>query len=163
MDAFSYHFVTRWRVPGTPEQVYAILEDVPRVVRFWPQLYRSAVVTAPGDGIRGKTVAVETKGFLPYVLRWNFRVTESHRPDGFSIQAWGDLTGNGCWVFMQEGAETVITYEWSVRAYKPLLRYFSFILRPLFALNHNWVMERGREGLLHELAAKSPAERKDVA
>lgn len=153
MDAFSYRFVTQWRVPGTPEQVYAILEDVPRVVRFWPQLYRTATVTAEGDGTRGKTVAVETKGFLPYILRWNFRVTDSQRPNGFSIEAWGDLTGSGRWTFTQDGPETAISYEWSVRADKPLLRYFSFILRPLFALNHTWVMDRGHEGLLRELAA----------
>lgn len=153
MDVFEYSFLTHWRVPGTPEQVYAILEDVPRVVRFWPQLYRNATVTAEGDGIRGKTVEVETKGFLPYVLRWNFRVTDSARPHGFTIEAWGDLTGHGRWTFVQNGPATDITYEWSVRADKPLLKYFSFLLRPLFALNHNWVMDRGREGLLRELAA----------
>ncbi|HRH93835.1 MAG TPA: polyketide cyclase, partial [Candidatus Peribacteria bacterium] len=91
--------------------------------------------------------------FLPYVLRWNFRVTDSKRPDGFAIEAWGGLTGHGCWTFTQNGPDTDVAYEWSVRADKPLLKYFSFLLRPLFALNHNWVMDRGREGLLRELAA----------
>ncbi len=157
MDATEYRFVTRWRVPGTCEAVYAILEDVPRVARFWPQLYRTAAVTEPGDGVRGKTVAAETKGFLPYVIHWNFRVTDSDRPHGFAIEAWGDLVGSGRWTFVQDGTDVDVTYHWSVRSEKPLLKRLSFLLRPLFALNHNWVMDRGRDGLLRELAKERPA------
>ncbi len=34
---------------------------------------------------------------------------------------------------------------------KPLLKYFSFLLRPLFQLNHDYVMKKGEEGLKRQL------------
>jgi hypothetical protein len=38
-----------------------------------------------------------------------------------------------------------------VRADKPILRYGSFILKPIFAANHRWAMARGEESLAREL------------
>jgi hypothetical protein len=52
-------------------------------------------------------------------------------------------------------------YRWEVVADKALLKYLSFVFRPLFAFNHNWAMARGEGSLRLELArrrARSPAE-----
>lgn len=158
MASHEYRFVTRWHVPGTCEQVYAILEDTERVARFWPSLYHTVDVVYPGDaGGTGKLVKVVTRGFLPYVIRWNFRVTDSNRPYGFSIDADGDLSGTGRWTFMQDDDGVAVLYEWNVSASKPLLKTLSFLLRPLFAANHNWVMKRGEKGLRKELLASEKA------
>src|SRR5579872_5451730 len=98
--ATDYHFVTRWRLPGTCEQIYDILNDPVRVARFWPSLYRQVEVEAPGDGQGvGRRVSAQTRGFLPYALRWRFEVVQAERPRGFSIRAWGDLEGTGAWSF----------------------------------------------------------------
>ncbi len=43
---------------------------------------------------------------------------------------------------------------WQVRADKPLLRRLSWLLRPVFAANHNWAMARGEESLKLELARR---------
>jgi len=76
---------------------------------------------------------------------------DARLPHGFTIQAWGDLEGTGIWTFATEGDSTTIRYEWRVRATKPVLRYFSFLLKPVFAANHHWAMARGQESLLREL------------
>ena len=57
MDSTAYHFITRWRPP-----VYLDVKEL-----------------QPGDerGI-GKLIVLYTKGWLPYTLRWQFRVTESN-------------------------------------------------------------------------------------
>jgi hypothetical protein len=34
-----YRFVTRWRVEGTPEEVFTIIEDTPDFVRWWPAVW----------------------------------------------------------------------------------------------------------------------------
>src|SRR5262245_36249540 len=98
MPANDYRFVTRWRLPGTVEQISDILGDTDTLIRVWPSLYSKATVLDPGDenGI-GKVLRVETKGHLPYTLRWSFRVTESRHPYGYSIEAWGDMVGSGVW------------------------------------------------------------------
>jgi hypothetical protein len=59
----------------------------------------------------------------------------------------------------------VITYNWRVSAIKPLLRWLSWLLRPVFAANHRWAMARGEESLRLELRrrrATSETERRRV-
>src|SRR5262245_17407934 len=110
----------------------------------------------------GRRVKLHTKGWLPYTLRWQFEVVEDRYPHGFSLVASGDFDGRGEWTFEQDGAFVDITYDWLVRAEKPLLRKLSFLLKPLFEANHRWAMARGEESLKLELArrrATSPAVR----
>jgi hypothetical protein len=45
-----------------------------------------------------------------------------------------------------------VSYDWRVRAGKPLIRRFSPIFKPLFRANHNWVMRRGEVALRRWLA-----------
>lgn len=156
MPAPEYHFVTHWRVPGTVEEVAEILADAPELPRWWPAVYLDVRETKPGDkdGI-GKEVSLHTTGWLPYTLRWQFRVTESNYPHGFAIEAWGDFVGRGEWTLRQDGDQVHVTYDWRIRAEKPLLRRLSFLLRPVFAANHRWAMARGEESLRLELARRA--------
>jgi hypothetical protein len=148
----AYHFVTRWQMPASPEKIYKILSDVERVARFWPSLYKSVKVVRSGDGAGlGKIVAAETKGPLPYSLQWTFTVTEASFPHGFTIESTGDLVGRGEWKFTRNGDLTDIEYTWDVVGEKPLLKFLSPVLRPLFSLNHGAVMKEGERGLRREL------------
>lgn len=98
----------------------------------------------------GKLSACTRRGWLPYTLRWQFRVTEVSYPEGYALEAWGDFVGHGCWRFVQDGAWVDATYEWNVRANKPLLRCLSFLLKPIFAANHRWAMAQGEKSLRAE-------------
>ena len=158
MSANEYHFITHWRVPGTQEEVSGILGDPLDLPRWWPSVYLSVREIEPGDanGV-GRVVELHTKGWLPYTLRWRFRTTESRRPFGFSLEAWGDFEGTGVWTFAQDGGYVNITYDWRILAEKPLLRYLSFLLKPIFSANHRWAMARGEESLRAELGRRAPA------
>jgi len=149
----DYVFVTRWRVEASIEDVSAILDDATDLPRWWPAVYLDVREVEPGDerGI-GRVVELFTKGWLPYTLRWRLRVTESRAPHGFDLEATGDLTGRGVWTLTQDGPYAVVVYDWRVRADKPLLRYLSFVFKPIFAANHRWAMARGEESLKRELA-----------
>ena len=152
----EYHFVTRWRVPGTAEEVSDILGDAEDLPRWWPAVYLEVREESPGDdrGI-GKLVSLYTKGWLPYTLRWRFRVVDSREPHGYTIEAFGDFAGRGVWTFEQDRAWVNMTYDWKVRADKTLLRSLSFLLKPIFAANHHWAMARGEESLRIELARRN--------
>lgn len=152
MAVNDYHFVTYWKVESTCEAVYDLLSDAPDLARWWPSVYLDVQVVDPGDdkGV-GKVVRLLTKGWLPYKLRWHFRVTQADYPTGFALEAWGDLDGTGAWTFEQQGDKVAITYDWRVRADKPLLRNLSFLLKPVFAANHRWAMEQGEKSLRQEL------------
>jgi hypothetical protein len=140
----EYHFVTHWRVRGTVAEILEILGNAEDLKRWWPSVYLD--VKQRPDGV----VELFTKGWLPYTLRWSFRVTEQ-RPDGFALDAFGDFVGHGDWHLAQDGDLTNITYDWRIRAEKPLLRLLSPILKPVFGANHRWAMARGEESLQIEL------------
>ena len=158
MSANNYHFVTHWRVESTVEEVSDVLGNAVDLTRWWPSVYLAVKELEPGskDGI-GRVVELHTKGWLPYTLHWYFRLTKSRRPYGFSIEAWGDFEGRGRWTFAQNGNAVEITYDWRIRAEKPLLRYLSFLLKPIFSANHRWAMARGEESLRAELARRAGA------
>ncbi len=167
MASSDYHFITRWQVNSTIQEVSDILGNAPDLVRWWPSVYLEVNELEPGDtkGV-GKVVSLYTKGWLPYTLRWQFRVTESNTPYGFSLEAFGDFVGQGIWTFEQVDQWVKITYDWNIRANKPLLKSFSFLMKPLFAKNHEWAMRMGEKSLKLELLrrqAKTDLERSKVA
>ena len=144
----DYHFISRWRVDGTCGEVADILGDPLALTRWWPSVYLKVDELRPPDarGL-GRRVRLETAGWLPYTIRWEFEVVESRYPYGFLIVASGDFDGRGEWTFVQDGPAVDITYDWRLRAEKPLLRNLSFLLKPLFEANHRWAMARGEESL----------------
>lgn len=156
----EYYFVTRWCVPGRAEEVSNLLQDAAGLPRWWPSVYLDVQVLDPGDanGV-GKHVRVLSKGWLPYKLRWEFRVTESQHPHGFAITAAGDFVGTGRWTLAQEGTYVVAVYDWKLLAEKPLLRWLSFVFKPLFEANHHWAMARGEESLRLELSRREARQR----
>jgi uncharacterized protein YndB with AHSA1/START domain len=171
MASADYHFVTRWRVDATPEEVFRIIDDPPALPHWWPSVYLEVIEREPGDarGI-GKVVDLLTKGWLPYTLRWRLVTLEKVPPTRIVLEASGDFLGRGVWTFADDdsaGAErvTLVTYDWRIRAEKPLLRSLSWLLKPVFAANHRWAMDRGEESLKLELLrrrATSNAERDRV-
>jgi hypothetical protein len=151
----SYHFTTHWRVEGTTGEVADVLGDPLGFVRWWPSVYLDVRELRPPDanGV-GRLVRWHTAGFLPYTLTWESEVVEWRYPRGFTIVATGDFDGRGVWTFEQDDAFVDVTFDWRLRAEKPLLRNLSFLLKPLFEANHRWAMARGEESLKLELARR---------
>src|SRR6185503_13476392 len=166
MPTNDYHFIDRWRVAGDVKEVADILEDAQSLPRWWGSVYFEVEELEPGGehGI-GKLIRLRAGGWLPYTLRINFRTTESRYPNGFSLDATGDLEGRGIWTFAQDGRFVDVTYDWTIRANKPIVERLSFLVKPIFRSNHNWTMNRGEESLKLELLrrrAKSESERKSI-
>ena len=99
-------------------------------------------------------VELLTKGWLPYKLRWTAEVTRLVPPERIEISASGDFDGRGIWQLEAAGDLTRITFDWRVRADKPLQRLFSFVLKPLFKWNHHWAMLTGLPRLREEASRR---------
>lgn len=150
--ANAYHFVTQWRIPASCEEVYRTLEDVDTLADWWPSVYLDIKVLDKGQpGGVNKLVELYTKGWLPYTLRWKFRVTRTDFPHGFALDAFGDFVGRGIWTFEQDGPDCLITYDWQIAAEKPLLKRLSALFKPIFSANHLWAMRQGEKSLVLEL------------
>jgi hypothetical protein len=163
--ANDYAFVTTWRVPAERGEIATVLGDAAGLARWWPSVYLDVAVVEPGDesGV-GKVVDLYTKGWLPYTLRWRFRVTESDPPAGFALAAEGDFVGRGVWTLRELAADPVtgtpqteVEYDWRIRAEKGILRTFSAVMKPVFAANHRWAMAQGERSLRLELARRHSA------
>jgi hypothetical protein len=159
MGFADYQFVTRWCVEATPAEVFRIIDDPPALPRWWPSVYLEVIEREPGDanGV-GKVVDLLTKGWLPYTLEWRLVTLEKVPPTRIVLEARGDFVGRGVWTFAAAGEPraggkpiTDVTYDWRIRAQKPLLRSLSWLLKPVFAANHRWAMARGEESLKLEL------------
>ncbi|MEO6190050.1 MAG: polyketide cyclase [Saprospiraceae bacterium] len=150
----DYHFVTHWKFIACCEEVYKILEDVENLSIWWPSVYLDVRIIHCGSvDDNGKVVELLTKGWLPYLLRWKFKVIESNYPHGFTIEAFGDFVGTGIWSIdpSTDAGYCNVIYDWNIQAEKPLLRKFSWLFKPLFAANHKWAMKKGEENLKLEI------------
>jgi len=149
----EYAFLTRWRLKASAPEVYDVLSDPLALKRWWPSVYLDVKELQPATGPHGvgRVIELDTKGWLPYTLRWNFIVTESTPPHGFKLTAHGDFEGTGVWTLTEDGDHVDVVYDWRIKAEKPLLRYGSPVLRPLFAANHRWAMAKGLESLELEI------------
>ena len=155
MPSNEYHFITHWRVPSTCEEITELLTNAEDWVRWWPSVYLdiTQVDTIEAHGY-SSALHLYTKGWLPYTLRWTAKVVETNHPHGFRIEAAGDFVGTGVWTIEQDGLWVNVTYDWRIQADKALLRYGSFLFRPLFEWNHRWAMRMGEESLRLELARR---------
>jgi uncharacterized protein YndB with AHSA1/START domain len=148
----QYHFITRWRVQGTAEEVFAILHQPLDYPRWWPSVYLSVQEVDPGDiDGKGRRVSLLTKALLPYQLRWESTTTEVVPPSRIALRASGEFDGRGIWSILQDGHFTDITFDWKLNAEKLLFRLMTPVLRPAFEANHRWAMEQGLKSLRLEL------------
>lgn len=102
----------------------------------------------------GRKVRVVTKGFLPYWLRFQFRLTQVEYPSYFSLEARGDFKGRGQGWLSAAADQVSIHFDWQLQVGKPLLRRWSWLLKPLFIANHRWLMAQGQTGLRQELSER---------
>jgi hypothetical protein len=164
MPSNDYHFIDQWRVEGDVQEVADIIEDALSLSVWWSSVYFEVnELEAGGEGGVGKLIGLRAGGWLPYTLRINFRTTESRYPNGFSMDASGDLEGKGIWVFKQAGPFVEVTYDWTIRANKPIIDKLSFLLKPIFRSNHNWTMRRGQKSLKLELRRRRALTKEEAA
>jgi mannose-6-phosphate isomerase-like protein (cupin superfamily)/uncharacterized protein YndB with AHSA1/START domain len=151
--ATAYRFLDKWFIPHPIDDVFEALlhgEDYPR---WWGEAWKR--VTPIGDtptGSVGAKTEVIAGGFLPYTIKLELEVERIERPQLLAVLSRGDLEGTGTWRLHEFDGGTAVSYDWRVRASKPLIRRFSPVVKPLFRANHTWVMRRGELALRRWLA-----------
>jgi hypothetical protein len=152
--ASEYVFVDEWDVDAPLEAVFDALADARTYPEWWRPVY-IAVEADCGPEV-GCVSKQEFKGRLPYHLNTRSDVS-MNRPHEFEVSVVGDLTGRGVWTLTEPAGRVHIQFDWRVIADRPLLRYLTPVLRPVFRWNHNWSIERAIEGLEPYARASSRA------
>lgn len=148
MATNEYYFLDQWFIPHPIEKVWSCILDAAAYPEWWGEVYdRVAPLNdVPPDQV-GARADVLAHGRLPYHIHFVSEVTRVEPPHKLGLKAEGDLTGTGLWSLTPTGDGTAISFEWVVRADKPMLRLFSPILKPIFAWNHRWTMQKGEAAL----------------
>jgi uncharacterized protein YndB with AHSA1/START domain len=143
--AREYVFIDEWDVAAPQEAVFDALADPRTYPEWWRPVYLA--VDADGPPAPGRVSHQEFKGRLPYHLKTRSEIVRIDPPSQFEVRVVGDLSGRGVWTLTPTAGGVHVRFDWRVLADRPLLRYLSPILRPLFRWNHNWSIRRAIEGL----------------
>lgn len=156
MAANDYVFVDRFVAPCNKETAYDYIAKIEEYPRWWGKVYKRIRVLkeVPPDAPGGQ-YEVQVRGFLPYTLTIQNKVTVVQKPDRIGFVAVGDLQGKGAWLFAEVEGGTQITFDWRVAANKAVIRWFSFLLKPLFRANHVYCVRRAEEGIRKDLLQRS--------
>jgi hypothetical protein len=150
----GYHVTTTWQVEADLHEVAAILREPASLARWWPAAFLAVESPGRSDGRLGSAGWVWSKGWLPYTLRFEFDVTDLPGKPGVIVRVAGDFEGCCVCTVTARGSCLEIEFDWQVRVHKPVIRRWSWLLRPVFVANHLWVMARGLESFRLELARR---------
>jgi uncharacterized protein YndB with AHSA1/START domain len=143
--ADEYVFIDEWDVRAPQEAVFEALADARTYPAWWRPVYLAVDADCPPSV--GCVSYHEFKGRLPYHLKTRSEIIRLEPPREFEVRVEGDLNGRGIWTLAPVGDGVHVRFDWRVLADRPLLRYLTPLLRPLFRWNHNWSIKRAIEGL----------------
>ncbi|MCA9685548.1 MAG: hypothetical protein KC457_25440 [Myxococcales bacterium] len=153
MAANDYHFVEQWFIPDYgPAQVYAVLANASILPQWWKGVYQRAFVLGDySEPVVGARVRVRAKGWLPYHLDFDLEALCLQPGRVVEVEASGDFHGIWRATLHAEAGGTRVELDWRVTVTKPVVRWLSPLLRPLFAWNHRWTTPRGERGMIAHL------------
>jgi uncharacterized protein YndB with AHSA1/START domain len=149
----EYRFLTTWLLEAPRERVWdAIYES-----ESWPDWWHGVLEAdkleeGDEDGV-GQYGRYVWKSKLPYRLEFFVRTTKVEKPHLLEGNAEGELTGIGRWRLFEQGNVTAVLYEWNVRTTRAWMNLLAPIARPIFAVNHDYVMRNGGRGIANLLGA----------
>ena len=154
MQVTQFHLVTIWRIDAPVGAVWAAIHDLAR----WPEWWRSVegvtdIEAGSSEGV-GALLRYTWKGWLPYRLVFDIRVTRVEPLVTLEGEASGDVEGTGSWRFSTDRDITVIRYEWRVRTTRAWMNALAPLAKPVFQWNHDAVMREGGRGLARRLDAR---------
>jgi hypothetical protein len=150
----EYRFLTTWCLDAPRERVWDAIYESER----WPEWWRGVLESEKleegnSDGV-GQLGRYVWKSKLPYKLEFLMRTTRVERPHLLEGQADGELVGTGRWRMYEANGTTAVLYEWNVHTTRAWMNLLTPIARPIFAINHDYVMRNGGEGLAKLLGCR---------
>jgi uncharacterized protein YndB with AHSA1/START domain len=150
----EYRFLTTWLLDAPRDRVYDAIYESERWPEWWHGVLEAEKLEEGDDAGVGQLGRYIWKSKLPYKLEFHARTTKVDRPYLLEGTVEGELEGIGRWrLFEQEGI-TAVLYEWRVATTRAWMNLLTPIARPIFSVNHDFVMRNGGEGLAKLLGAR---------
>lgn len=154
MAASDFLLVSQWRLDAPRESVWRVLKTPTHWPRWWKFVAAvEELATGDSEGVGAKH-RVSWTSRLPYRVNLETEVVEAQPQQLIRLKAEGDVSGEGCWRLSDLDRGTRAEYTWRVAVDKAWMRALAPLLRPVFAWNHNAVMDEGERGLRRYLEAR---------
>jgi uncharacterized protein YndB with AHSA1/START domain len=143
----EYRFLTTWLIGAPRRRVWDPIYESERWPEWWKGVLEAETLEegeASGVGRFGRYV---WKSKLPYKLEFHARTTRVEKPHLLEGTVEGELAGKGLWRLFEQDGTTAVLYQWEVRTTKAWMNLLTPIARPMFAVNHDFVMRSGGESL----------------
>jgi uncharacterized protein YndB with AHSA1/START domain len=143
----EYRFLTTWLLEADRERVWDAIYESERWPSWWHGVLEAEKLEeGDPDGV-GQYGRYVWKSKLPYKLEFFVRTTKVEKPQLLEGNAEGELTGIGRWRLYEQGGVTACLYEWNVSTTRAWMNLLAPVARPIFAVNHDYVMRNGGHGL----------------
>ena len=150
----EYRFLTTWLLSAPRERVWDAIYEFEHWPRWWKGVLEAEELE-PGDATGlGRYDRYVWKSKLPYKLEFHARTTKVEKPHRLEGTVEGELAGTGRWRLYEQEGTTAVLYQWEVRTTKAWMNLLTPVARPIFAVNHDYVMRNGGEGLAKLLGAE---------
>ncbi|WP_274628586.1 SRPBCC family protein [Arvimicrobium flavum] len=156
MPSNVFRFDEVWRIPeAAPGEVWDVLSDAALLPEWWGDVYREVTpLNDLGKGQVGARSKARARGALPYELNFIIEAAELEPGRKVVVKTYGDFDGLWTANLFPENGGTRVELTWQVIVERPILKFFSPLLRPAFAWNHRWTTPRGEAGLRRYLAKR---------
>lgn len=150
----EYRFLTTWLVQAERDRVWDAIYESERWPGWWKGVLEAETLEEGDEAGVGQYGRYVWKSRLPYRLEFFVRTTKVEKPHLLEGDASGELAGIGRWRLFEHAGVTAVLYEWNVRTTRAWMNFFAPFARPIFAVNHDYVMRNGGNGLAKLLGAR---------
>jgi uncharacterized protein YndB with AHSA1/START domain len=147
-----YEFVTVWRFDAPVEKVWDAIIRSETWHEWWTGVLRVVELKAGDKNGVGSIRRSAWKSKLPYTLEFDSEILRVEPMTTIEARAFGELEGVGLWTLTAENENaTSVRYDWRVKTTKPWMNFIAPLAKPFFKWNHDYIMNRGGEGLAKKL------------
>ncbi|HEX5822058.1 MAG TPA: SRPBCC family protein [Solirubrobacterales bacterium] len=150
----EYRFLTTWLLEAPRERVWDAIYESERWPEWWHGVLEADALEEGDESGVGRYGRYVWKSKLPYRLEFFVRTTKVEKPYLLEGNAEGELAGIGRWRLFERDGVTAALYEWNVRTTRAWMNLLTPVARPVFAVNHDYVMRNGGRGLAGLLGAR---------
>jgi hypothetical protein len=143
----EYRFLTTWLLDSPRQPVWDAIYDSERWPQWWKGVLEAEKLEEGDEHGIGQYGRYVWKSKLPYKLEFFVRTTKVQEPSLLEGDATGELTGVGRWRLFEQDGVTAVLYEWNVSTSRAWMNVLAPLARPVFAVNHDYVMRNGGAGL----------------
>jgi hypothetical protein len=143
----EYRFLTTWLLEAEREPIWDAIYDSERWPEWWKGVLEAEKLEEGDETGVGRYGRYIWKSKLPYKLEFFVRTTKVKKPHLLEGDAEGELAGVGRWRLFEQDGATAVLYEWNVHTTRAWMNLLTPIARPIFAVNHDYVMRNGGVGI----------------